>query len=143
MLTQFIKLFTKEQILIEKDVVQIDKKFFLVPESLRQFTRREPVYLGTYLGQQKGKRFIPSFTLLELIAKKTTQKTIVDDKTAWLFLCGRDILDKPLNFKEKTSILVLSKEQEVLGYGVVHNEDKFKLGKSLDRGDFLRRERAR
>jgi len=106
---------------------------------------------GVYLGEEK-QRFEPSAALLEIIAGKTSEhKTVVDERAAWLFLCGRDILDKGLiTAAEPTRngyLLVQNEHDENLGYGRKPTPKDRKRGHDmavknlLDRGNFLRRER--
>jgi hypothetical protein len=75
--------------------------------------------VGIFLGEEK-KYFEPSPALIELIAGKVTEhKAIVDEKAAWLFLCGRDIFDKGVKEKgtatNKGYLLVQNEEGENLG----------------------------
>ena len=110
-------------------------------------------YAGTYLGKAKGGKFFPSFNLLSIMAKKDVSRVIVDWKTAWLFICGRDILLRGvLRFfgsgKKHTNVLVLNEFGECLGFGrIVGNMsdrsrlDDFVVRNVSDVGDFLRRER--
>jgi ribosome biogenesis protein Nip4 len=77
---------------------------------------------------------------------------VVDDKAAWLFICGRDIFKEGVmqveGSREKGSyILILNKHGECLGFGKIRrNLDKVKSGVAvenvLDIGDFLRREKS-
>ena len=94
-------------------------------------------YAGTYLGAVKGNSFFPSFLLLTMIAEHEDNKLVVDNKTAWLFICGRDIFKKGIltrkNMKKDDYTLIMNKKNDCLGFGkIVHdlNED---LDKTLDR----------
>ncbi len=78
---------------------------------------------------------------------------IVDKKTAWLFICGRDVFKqgilKLMGTKRKGDYtLVLNEHKECLGFGKIlhdiHKEreaNKVVVKNILDIGDFLRRER--
>jgi ribosome biogenesis protein Nip4 len=106
---------------------------------------------GVYLGEEK-QRLEPSAALLEIISSKTKgHKVVVDERAAWLFLCGRDILDKGVvRAAEPTRggyLLVQDERDENLGYGRDPTPRDRKRGHDmavknlLDRGNFLRRER--
>ncbi len=140
MLKKFIKGFTKEKIINFDKVKRIGDKHFLVEDEA--LLKKNPSYIGTYLGENQKKHFIPSFILLDLIAPHTKQKLTVDEKTAWLFVCKRDICPSiPESFENKSLIIVINAQNEVLGFGIIDLKGQFKIKNLLDRGDFLRRER--
>jgi ribosome biogenesis protein Nip4 len=139
-----------------KNLASRKKHWALLPESVeaasspcqgkRSFLETDGLFgVGIFLGEEK-KYFEPSPALIELIAGKVTEhKAIVDEKAAWLFLCGRDIFDKGVKEKgtatNKGYLLVQNEEGENLGYGL-HSHQKNILIKHLqDRGFYLRRER--
>ncbi len=103
--------------------------------------------IGVFLGEEKAK-FEPSPALVELIAAKTKKhKAVVDEKAAWLFLCGRDIFIKGV-VKQGTPtangyLLVENAQGENLGYGQIpkKKQKNVAIKNVLDRGFFLRRER--
>lgn len=99
---------------------------------------------GDYLGTHRGKRFLPSLRLLELIAQTTQAKSIVRGKAAWLFLCGRDVLPTGIiSLRASQNHTIVCDEQgNVLGYGRVEKQNNgFLIKNLLDKGDFLRREK--
>ncbi|MFQ5620245.1 MAG: hypothetical protein ACE5FT_00205 [Candidatus Nanoarchaeia archaeon] len=141
MITDFIKQFTTEEVIDIEHVIKIDRRFYLAdPKDDILIQKSDPTYTGTYLGEEVKKKFKPSFILLDLIGKHTDKKVRVNDKAAWLFICGRDILDSKANFPDRTIVLVTSENDEVLGYGIFW-EGKISVKNILDRGDFLRKER--
>ncbi|RJS77726.1 hypothetical protein CW667_02550, partial [Candidatus Bathyarchaeota archaeon] len=107
-------------------------------------------YAGLYLGKAKKDRFFPSFNLLRMIAEAKANKVVVDKKTEWLFICGRDVfkrgIKKVVGSRNRGSYtLILNMKSECLGYGeILHDLDKPGKGvvikNILDIGDFLRRE---
>jgi ribosome biogenesis protein Nip4 len=110
------------------------------------------LYAGTYLGKIRKKRFFPSFILLRMIAAdKKANKIVVDKKTAWLFICGRDIFTSGIvktsgSTKKGAYMLVLNQYDECLGFGRITQSLDLKRGgvavKNIsDIGDFLRREK--
>ncbi len=137
----FTKKFTKDRI---SNVVQVNRNFFQANEDLMSFKskiKQEPFALGTYLGS--GKPFHPSVALLDWLDKRTENYAIVDKKSAWLFLCGRDIFaDSVLkqNVNNGKLVLVKNESDEVLGLGELTGR-KVAIKNLLDRGDFLRREK--
>jgi ribosome biogenesis protein Nip4 len=127
-------------------VTRVGRSCFLTLPGQEEFLETDGLFgVGIFLGEEK-KYFEPSPALIELIAGKVTEhKAIVDEKAAWLFLCGRDIFDKGVKEKgtatNKGYLLVQNEEGENLGYGL-HSHQKNILIKHLqDRGFYLRRER--
>ena len=142
MLKKFIRQFTKDNIFDLHAITELDGKLFITSSTPPGLLKKGPKYAGFYVGEKLKKYFEPSFLLLDLIAKHTEHKIAVDEKTAWLFVCGRDILASVSDvFPEKTPVIITTKQDDVLGYGVVNRKDKFKVRNVFDRGDFLRRER--
>jgi ribosome biogenesis protein Nip4 len=94
---------------------------------------------------------MPGFELLRLITEKRGNKIVVDKKTEWLFICGRDIFRRGVtevigSGKEGDYVLVLNGHGECLGFGKVVSDLDKKMGgvvvrNILDIGDFLRREK--
>ncbi|PVX24180.1 MAG: hypothetical protein CW716_10620 [Candidatus Bathyarchaeum sp.] len=121
-------------------------------KKLKQQAPKGFFYAGTYLGAVKGASFFPSFLLLAMIAETKANKIVVEKKTAWLFICGRDIFKKGIlkdgNLKKGEFTLVLNEHNECLGFGkmVLNLRAEIDLSKTavkniLDIGDFLRREK--
>ncbi len=106
---------------------------------------RDAVYAGERLGTLKGNAFSPSLLLLSLLGKHTQFRTEVADKQAFLFTCGRDLFANGLSkrLSQHGYTLIIDNEGNVLGYaGMAKEKGKTLLKNLLDRGDFLRRERA-
>jgi len=121
-------------------VIQLGRRFYNVqPEqnTLRENIANDVYSCGTPLGEQK-KTFQPSLALLDHIAKTTERKIIINKKSAWLFLCGRDVFKTGIT---KTGpeglVIVQNKHRETLGYGI---HQKGEIKNLLDKGHFLRRE---
>ncbi|MEM1539608.1 MAG: hypothetical protein QXK33_04270, partial [Candidatus Bathyarchaeia archaeon] len=143
-----------EKTLEGQPIEQIGGKFFLINQQLRCLIKgigRRCSYAGIFLGKLKDGKFIPSFPLLFMIADKTKNKVFVNDKAAWLFICGRDIFKEGIIQVEGSTrkgdySIILNRYGECLGYGlIVQNPRKAEKGvvvkNILDLGDFLRRER--
>jgi ribosome biogenesis protein Nip4 len=131
----------------EIDFLKINAKRFYVNDELKKFifNKDKLVYAGKYLGKMK-KDFLPSAGVLDEISRQKANKIFVDKKTAWLFVCRRDIFEKNIEkiegkFEENELFLVIYGDY-CLGYGKVDFFEGDKILKNLfDIGDFLRRER--
>ena len=134
-------------------LVEKSGRYFLVNDVLKPFVSRDFFSAGVFLGKAKEGKFFPSFNLLGMLAKKGANRIVVDKKSAWLFICGRDILGKSIGRvygagRKNTNVLVLNEFGECLGFGrIVENlnggagENQIVVRNVLDVGDFLRRER--
>ena len=137
----------------EKLIVKKQNRFFLINETLRFQILKDFFYVGAYLGKVKDGIFFPSFILLAMMAETKANKTMVDKKTAWLFICGRDVFKRGImqmtGSKSKGDYtLVLNQNCECLGFGKILcniNEEKDKskvIVKNISNlGDFLKREK--
>lgn len=132
-------------------IVKKQNRYFLLNKNLKRLTSKDFFYAGAYLGKTKSGRFFPSFNLLRMVAEEKANKIIVDGKTEWLFICGRDVFKqgiiKMLGSKRKDDhTLILNQHGECLGFGrILGNLDREKeevVVKNIsDIGDFLRREK--
>lgn len=149
-LTDFSKKVNVKLVLDQRLIVEKAGRFFLLNKKLLGITRRDFFYAGKYLGKSKKHKFFPSFTMLAMLAETKANKVIVDEKAAWLFICGRDIFDKRIigvhgSKKRGDFTLVLNELGECLGFGrIARNLDIDDGGVAVknvsDLGDFLRRE---
>jgi ribosome biogenesis protein Nip4 len=152
-INDFINRFETSINLDEKLIVKKQNRFFLINETLRLQIQKDFFYVGTYLGKVKDGIFFPSFILLAMMAETKANKTMVDKKTAWLFICGRDVFKRGImqmtGSKSKGDYtLVLNQHNECLGFGKILcniNEEKDKskvIVKNISNiGDFLKREK--
>jgi len=150
-LNDFIRLFDASLTLDESLVAKKGNRYYLLNEDMKGFIREDFLYAGAYLGETRGGRFMPSFMLLAMIAETARNKTYVDGKTAWLFICGRDIFRRGITKMtgatgRNNCTLVMNKFDECLGFGCVLADLNGKAGtvavkNVVDIGDFLRRER--
>jgi len=135
----------------ENMVVKKQDRYFLLNTTLKRLITKDFYHAGTYLGKTKNGRFFPSFSLLTLMARTNANKIVVDKKTEWLFICGRDVfregIVRMIGAKKRGDYaLILNEYDECLGFGrLSHNLDEDKtdvLVRNIsDIGDFLRRER--
>ena len=147
----FVNRFDASINLDENFIVKKENRYFLLNESLKNLITKDFFYGGTYLGKIKNEKFFPSFSLLMMIAERKANKIIVDKKTAWLFICGRDIFKQGIvkvmgSKKRGDYTLILNQHEECLGFGkILHSLDEEKEGVAVknisDIGDFLRREK--
>ncbi len=149
MITEFLRGIGSSYTPDEESVVKINNKRFLVDEKLRTLIVQKDslVYAGRFLGKDKRDFHPSSILLTKLGAEKGFLNRIhVDRRTAWLFVCGRDIFEENIlshegSLEEEAFSLVMF-EEDCLGYGRVERFEGKKILKNLfDIGDFLRRER--
>ncbi len=136
-----------------ESVVERGGRYYLQNAEVRKFTAsRDYFYAGLYLGKLKKGVFFPSFNLLDLLVPLAANKVVLDRKTAWLFICGRDVfrsgIVKVMGSKRKgAAMLVFNVFGECLGFGRLlggldtAEEGRVVVRNVLDVGDFLRRER--
>jgi len=134
-------------------VIEKNGRFYLVNECLKPLIRHDFFYVGVFLGKAKEGKFFPSFNLLSMLAKEGGNRVVLDRKSAWLFICGRDVLAKSIlrihgSAKKNTNTLVLNEFGECLGFGRIVGKlsgdgksDELAVRNVSDVGDFLRRER--
>ncbi|MEM3443144.1 MAG: hypothetical protein QXM86_04740 [Candidatus Bathyarchaeia archaeon] len=151
---EFARKFGAEIEIDKKFVFRNEDKLFLLNDKLVEFVKTDFIYAGIYLGKIKDGQFFPSFNLLKIIAeKKEANKVLVDKKSEWLFICGRDVFKRGItkvfgSVTRGSYVLVLNKNNECLGFGeIVKDLGTIKKGVAvkniLDVGDFLRREKAK
>jgi ribosome biogenesis protein Nip4 len=130
--------------------VETGGRYFLLNKNLKAIAPRNFFYAGTYLGKAKNGKFFPSFNLLAILSESATNKVEVDEKAAWLFICGRDIFGGGIvsvqgSKREGDFTLVLNEFGECLGFGKIIGNLRLRnmevvLRNISDVGDFLRRE---
>jgi len=150
-ITNFAARFGVEVALNPDLTLEKNGRYYLVNAILKPLVINDYFYGGLYLGKAKEGKFFPSFNLLSLLAKQDANRVVVDQKAAWLFICGRDVLGKGVvkvmgSSKRGTAILVLNEFGECLGFGTVVNslvdaKDQVFVRHVVDVGDFLRREK--
>ncbi|HUW48137.1 MAG TPA: hypothetical protein VMW36_05300 [Patescibacteria group bacterium] len=150
-INDFASLFGSSLSLNEQLVVKKQNRHFLLNEALKKSVSTDFFYAGTYLGKTVGGKLFPGFELLRLLAEKKARSIVVDKKTEWLFICGRDIFKQGIintvgSGRKGEHVLVMNDHAECLGYGIIVADlDKIERGLAavnvLDIGDFLRREK--
>jgi ribosome biogenesis protein Nip4 len=134
-------------------MVEKNGRFYLISPILKPLVNHDFFYAGVFLGKVKEFKFFPSFNLLGMLSKKGANRVVVDSKAAWLFICGRDVLENSIMRiqgpgRKNTNTLVLNEFGECLGFGrIVENlsdeggSSQIAVRNISDVGDFLRRER--
>jgi ribosome biogenesis protein Nip4 len=127
-----------------------NQRYYLLNPRLKTILQSDYYYAGLYLGKIKNGMFFPSFNFLNLLVSAAANKIVVDQKAAWLFICGRDVfrvgIVKVMGSKRKgDATLVLNEFGECLGFGKIledlgASEGKIVVKNVLDVWDFLRRE---
>jgi len=151
-INEFVAQFNTNITWDESQIVRNRNRYYLLSKNLKQQIPKGFFYAGEYLGAIKGASFFPSFILLAKIAKTKANKIFVDKKTAWLFICGRDIFRQGIlkgnNLKKGDYTLVINEHNECLGFGKimvnlrgVPDSKEVAIKNILDLGDFLRREK--
>jgi ribosome biogenesis protein Nip4 len=151
LLNDFIRLFNASLMLDQNLVEKRENRYYLLSENLKRFIKKDFLYAGTYLGETRGGTFLPSSIFLSMIAETAKNKTYVDQKTEWLFVCGRDIFKKGVTrvngSREKDDFtLIMNVHDECIGFGTMTgalNEkgENVAVRNMFDIGDFLRREK--
>lgn len=137
MLDSFISQF---RIKLELEPYMLEDEYYLITPEMKNLNSENIVSIGLYLGCKWEKRFIPSLTLLEMISKKS--KTItVNDKSAFLFTCGKKIINSEI-IENKSAIIgdhiiIKDKNGSILGYGIYKKEE---ISNRFNIGNFLTRE---
>lgn len=149
MIHAFIKIFTDYKF---DNIILQGKEYYLVnPETIpvKEKIKLDTFAPGLFLGRQKNKMFYPSPALLDLIAKHSTRKVFINDKSEWLFLCKNDVFGKSINKAnvKRGLCLVQNRIDENLGYGKFvapmdnRNLNNMVIKNILDKGEYLRIER--
>lgn len=86
-----------------------------------------------------------------MMAEGKANKVVVDEKTGWLFICGRDVFRSGVigvqgSTRKGDYTLILNRHQECLGFGrmlfdLTREKEGVVVRNISDIGDFLRRER--
>ena len=133
-------------------ILEKSQRYYLLNPRLKKVGQEDFFYAGLYLGKVgKIGVFFPSFNLLNMLVDVVANKIVVDQKAAWLFICGRDVfrtgIMKVMGSKHKDdATLVLNEFGECLGFGTImdslnESDSKVAVKNVLDIGDFLRREK--
>lgn len=147
MIHEFVKSFTDETI---RDVRKIGRKYFLTSSVIQNASGKNdilPESVGVFLGEDKKGKFRSSLALLDIISKTSSRKVFIDEKSAWLFLCGRDIMAGSIQKANVSDgfVLIQNAKDENLGLGKIvdrlnNRQNQIVIKNIIDKGDFLRRE---
>jgi ribosome biogenesis protein Nip4 len=152
-LANFIRKFNISLKIDKNLVIKRLDRYYLLRENMKPLTERTFFYAGVYLGKTKNRTFFPSFNLLAMIARRASNRVVVNAKTEWLFTCGRDIFKQGIinalgATRKGNYTLVINQYDECIGFGkILHDlegrihENEPIIKNVSDIGDFLRRER--
>ena len=134
-------------------IIKKQGRFYLLSGTLKETVAEDFFYAGTYLGKSRQGVFFPSFNLLAMIGKKKeANKVMVDERSEWLFIVGRDLFKRGIievtgSKRRGAYTLVVNQHGENLGFGRVlrsldeNGKKQVAVRNISDIGDFLRRER--
>ncbi len=150
-LTSFASKFGAQVVLNPEFVLEKLGRFYLLNPTLRKVTRGDFYYAGLYLGKANEGKFFPSFNFLNMLVDVAANKVFPNQKAAWLFVCGRDLLSQGITKTQGSQrkgdfTLVINEFDECLGFGMIMGSFEKSHGEVavknvLDVGDFLRREK--
>ena len=148
-----MKRFGLESEINQENILEIENRFYLVKNNifLKNLSKNSLYSANIFLGKKSKERFIPSPNLIDMISKKTKQKTSLNKKTSWLYICGRDVFKEQLDEFQQNTLLKLKKKKkdyiiinnnhdEPIGYGIITGTNKDFIKNKFDVGDLLRRE---
>jgi len=118
---EFIEIFTTN--FPFRDIERKGRQYYLSSAKQKAILEGIPedsVSQGLFLGEKTARGFVPTPGLIELVAKNTNRKITITEKSAWLFICGRDVFQENIvieksNLQSK-DVIVLNEEDEVLGF---------------------------
>jgi ribosome biogenesis protein Nip4 len=154
-INDFVKRFRTSISLKENLIVEKKNRYFLLDTRLKEVISKDFYCAGVYLGKLKKGVFFPGFNLLAMIGdNKDANKIMLDERTEWLFIVGRDIFKQGIvevtgSKKRGDYTIVMNQHGECLGFGKVlcnidEEVNKRVVVKNIsDIGDFLRREKQR
>jgi predicted RNA-binding protein (TIGR00451 family) len=134
-------------------IINKNGKVFLVNKKIFEYSKKKFFYAGLFLGNIKKGKIDPSLYLLSLLSKNKANKVIVDNKTAWLVIYGRNILKNGIlgvegSLQKGDIVLILNSYGDCLGLGKIvfdfdkkSKENEVIVKNLFDIGDFLRREK--
>jgi len=150
-INSFVSRFGTSIRLDKNSLLKKQNRYFLVDENLKRLVSKDFFHAGIYLGKTENGEFIPSSGLLQMVAEGKANKVVVDEKTEWLFICGRDIFRQGVirvqgSRRKGDYTLVLNRHRECLGFGKIlfdlsREREGVVIENIFDIGDFLRRER--
>ncbi len=132
-----------------ESILEKAQRYYFLNSYLQKIPKKNFYHAGLYLGKLKKGIFFPSFNLLNMLLDSAVNKIVIDRKSSWLFICGRDIfragIIKVMGSRKKgEATMVLNEFGECLGFGRIVNlgqdASKVAVENILDVGDFLRRE---
>lgn len=134
-------------------VIESGKRAYYDPKDNAAFAKQNKLdffSVGRFLGEDK-RGFQPSPFGVEHASTFASekQKVVLDNKGAWLFLCGRDVFGRSIlqgNPKRNKAVFLYDEQKNLLGYGVwvvdeitKREENKTVIEHRQDKGSYIRR----
>ena len=147
--------FLVDKVFALKECKDSVKSIFIIPLVLKKLIFNPySCYGGLQIGTLQKKKFIPSITFFDIVAKYSNNflYVIVDCNGEKLILYGRDIFGNSIEYaspgiEENSIILILNKSKEFLGVGrsrysttKIKENGKVTINTLLDLGTYLRLE---
>ena len=143
---EFISLYTNK--FPFKEIIRQGRQYYLSTKKQQEILNALPEQaqsFGLFLGEKTAQGFKPSPGLLELIAKNTTKIITIEEKAAWLFVCGRDIFKENIMNEQSDllskQVIVQNEKGEVLGCAKRSKQGRVAYKNILDIGIYLRQEK--
>ena len=145
--------YIKDKIFVIKESQNNDKELFVIPLNLKNFIYSSySCYAGLPIGILKKKKFLPSISFFDIVARygNSFLYVIVDINAEKLILYGRDIFGDSIiyassDIQENSVILILNKSKEFLGIGRsrfaatrIKEKGKVTINTLFDLGIYLR-----
>lgn len=134
------------------EYIKLGNKYFLAEASLVELSKKmncKIEAIGLFLGEEKEDKFMPSPALLEILAKVSEEKVVVNYIGEIDFLYGRDLKKRHITSftggsKEGFFKLIQNEQDENIGYGKISkplDSETGEIANMLDKGDYIRREK--
>ena len=139
--------------LTDNRIINKDGRIFLLNKEVYEYYKKNFFYAGLFLGNIKKRKLVPSLYLLSLLSKNKANKVIVDNKSAWSVIYGKDIYNQGIlrfegSLQKGDITLILNSYGDCLGMGKImfdldkkSKENEVIVKNLFDIGDFLRREK--
>lgn len=131
-----------------EEIIRQGRQYYLSTKKQQEILDSLPEQahsFGLFLGEKTAQGFKPTPGLLELIAKNTTKIITIEEKAAWLFVCGRDIFKENIISEQSDlqskEVIVKNEKGEVLGCAKRSKQGQVAYKNILDIGIYLRQEK--
>jgi len=127
-------------------IIKKGRYVFVATNEMRSFmedTGTDFFSIGTQIGEIK-KDFMPTPWFIDFLSNNSERKAFINNKSEWMFLCGKDIFQKGIEKieipKRRGLIFVQNKFNENLGLAKFMQDANVPLENILDKGAYVRKE---